>query len=1054
MNVGSNRSFHRFLSGFDKLCQQEMHPLEFKAIKELKKRAAASKNKVDFSGCSISDEQVVILCAALREHRSVAKVGLHHNAISDEAAGCLLELLAEQVSMVCSTPLDQRLHEVWLGALNMDHKNPGISDGTLSAMSFCGGILAYANVQAVIRETFRAKGGMDNKPILHGLFKDVYVAMLKGKEPSQSKCDDLIMDALGKPWPLRDYQDLENVIIHRLFTKKEVPINRQERTERISTFITDPKYQALVDSSFESPMRPAQAVQETEVSVEQVLAPFSGSDSGVGRRTSASALFGPIMEEEEEGVQEQEQEKQPLVVTDVEEEPERPPDAIAKKNTLRSMKERLSGGLPAPTVLSVNTSLSSTGSPMSAASPVSHRPSTDRNEKTPAPVSASKAVRRQSLSTERLFHSTGPGSAERNSSPNAPNDTSPRSANWRAPKSPTRRASTESPQRKFASIDLTGFTMNSLEMPPGIPEKSYVHIRRLVVTQCNLPTVDFDTLHNLPNLVEINLSHNNIRTISGSLPPTVLRLNLSHNQLEDVSCLAATKVSALRDLLLSNNHIKQLGLLPSKCLERLDLGDNMIADPLTLRMLGFCDQLASINLEGNPYCNTHKNWKLKLKSYLPRLIEVNGQLKKRPSKQKPYVPLADDFALDGTDVWRPSKAEQKVSDESMMKWKDDKQERWSQKRLEIEEELYIEVKAAPKMDSARIAAATRRLSVCRVMSPLTRRNDDGSSIVSGSTSKAAGWMHKSSSGSLDGGHGDWSADCKKLVDSAASAAALLYSAVIDRQTLDVHTANKFEARAKGLNLSDEAFLDQAVTVEELAQKESVAALSVVLRDSLWVLQTERANPEMAKSALQQIFETDAGVTVGAIIKKDDRAPSSKLSNEEVSANMEKVKRRLSTSLDLNFIYNDDLLSSFNSENETKAENVTWDGVVKNYLETEQDQAPSEIKDTATLIALAHTEPAPASSSTPFASIDANAFQEADVGPELSETLYVEKEPATASVSEPMAASEPAVVQHAAAPIPAPQSSPVTPNSKGDIRARLQAKIDAKKAAAEAAEAKA
>ena len=74
VNVGSSRGFQRMLTDFEKLCSIEGHPLAGKGLAELRKRQLDTKNKIDFTGCNLTAEQVANLCTAVIKHMAVAKI--------------------------------------------------------------------------------------------------------------------------------------------------------------------------------------------------------------------------------------------------------------------------------------------------------------------------------------------------------------------------------------------------------------------------------------------------------------------------------------------------------------------------------------------------------------------------------------------------------------------------------------------------------------------------------------------------------------------------------------------------------------------------------------------------------------------------------------------------------------------------------------------------------------------------------------------------------------------------------------------------------------------
>ena len=189
--------------------------------------------------------------------------------------------------------------------------------------------------------------------------------------------------------------------------------------------------------------------------------------------------------------------------------------------------------------------------------------------------------------------------------------------------------------RGLQGVDIPQDVMNMVYAAGGRTSKRRTrpglhNVKRLVMTHNNITTLKTVQLRPLSNLLHLDLSFNSIECIEGEFPSQLEVLKLQRNQLRKVSGLLLCP--SLRVLDLSHNKIKNIDGLPTS-LECLDLGYNLIAGEVNLRILSLCQQITSISIDGNPVMDRlQKTCKARLLSLLPKLREVNHTVLPRARK--------------------------------------------------------------------------------------------------------------------------------------------------------------------------------------------------------------------------------------------------------------------------------------------------------------------------------------------------------------------------------------------------------------------------------------
>lgn len=114
-------------------------------------------------------------------------------------------------------------------------------------------------------------------------------------------------------------------------------------------------------------------------------------------------------------------------------------------------------------------------------------------------------------------------------------------------------------------------------------------------------------------LYSLDLSSNLFSQIPDSLASlTALRaLNLSHCMIDSLQSLTRNPLPAITALNLRANRLQSLaGVEKLYPLERLDLRDNRLSDPLELARLTGIPDIREIWLDGNPFTRTHKDYRV------------------------------------------------------------------------------------------------------------------------------------------------------------------------------------------------------------------------------------------------------------------------------------------------------------------------------------------------------------------------------------------------------------------------------------------------------------
>lgn len=147
-----------------------------------------------------------------------------------------------------------------------------------------------------------------------------------------------------------------------------------------------------------------------------------------------------------------------------------------------------------------------------------------------------------------------------------------------------------------------------------LPASKWRFLRHLSLADNSITSISQNSLSPLSNtLYSLDLSSNLFSQIPDSLATlTALRaLNLSHCMIDSLNSLTRNPLPAITALNLRANRLQSLaGVEKLFPLERLDLRDNRLVDPMELARLTGIPDIREIWVEGNPFTRTHKDYRV------------------------------------------------------------------------------------------------------------------------------------------------------------------------------------------------------------------------------------------------------------------------------------------------------------------------------------------------------------------------------------------------------------------------------------------------------------
>lgn len=147
-----------------------------------------------------------------------------------------------------------------------------------------------------------------------------------------------------------------------------------------------------------------------------------------------------------------------------------------------------------------------------------------------------------------------------------------------------------------------------------LPASKWRFLKHLSLADNSITSISAASLSPLSNtLHSLDLSANLFTQIPDSLATlTALRaLNLSHCMIDSLHSLLRNPLPAITALNLRANRLQSLAAIEKLYpLERLDLRDNKLTDPMELARLTSIPDLREVYVEGNPFTRTHKDYRV------------------------------------------------------------------------------------------------------------------------------------------------------------------------------------------------------------------------------------------------------------------------------------------------------------------------------------------------------------------------------------------------------------------------------------------------------------
>ncbi|WBW75216.1 leucine-rich repeat protein [Schizosaccharomyces osmophilus] len=143
-------------------------------------------------------------------------------------------------------------------------------------------------------------------------------------------------------------------------------------------------------------------------------------------------------------------------------------------------------------------------------------------------------------------------------------------------------------------------------------------------SNCNLKYVSSKTFLPLASLLSLDLSGNQLVELPSALAelPQLRSLNLANNKLVNCRTLYHIKIPNLQTLVLACNQLKDLsGLEAAPTLQRLDVRDNLIVDPVEFRRLIGNTNFEEAYISSNPFTKTNSSHRIMIFNYFREFPE-------------------------------------------------------------------------------------------------------------------------------------------------------------------------------------------------------------------------------------------------------------------------------------------------------------------------------------------------------------------------------------------------------------------------------------------------
>ncbi len=159
-----------------------------------------------------------------------------------------------------------------------------------------------------------------------------------------------------------------------------------------------------------------------------------------------------------------------------------------------------------------------------------------------------------------------------------------------------------------------------------LPASKWRFLKHLSLADNSITSIPATSLAPLSNtLHSLDLSSNLFTQIPDSLATlTALRaLNLSHCMIDSLHSLTRNPLPAITALNLRANRLQSIaGIEKLYPLERLDLRDNRLTDPMELARLTGIPDIREVWVEGNPFTRTHRDYRITISTCSVRPLDI------------------------------------------------------------------------------------------------------------------------------------------------------------------------------------------------------------------------------------------------------------------------------------------------------------------------------------------------------------------------------------------------------------------------------------------------
>ncbi|KAI0180466.1 hypothetical protein GGR52DRAFT_569210 [Hypoxylon sp. FL1284] len=229
-------------------------------------------------------------------------------------------------------------------------------------------------------------------------------------------------------------------------------------------------------------------------------------------------------------------------------------------------------------------------------------------------ISAQDFRRPSVASIETDQQKSSRSSRPRSHSPNRPATSRHHTANTRSSHKVKRSGSGSSHSSLSDSWHNPRNSASNLLAMGILPASKWRFLKHLSLADNSLTAITASSLAPLANtLSSFDLSTNLFTQIPDSLATlTALRaLNLSHCMIDSLHSLLRNPLPAISALNLRANRLQSIaGIEKLFPLERLDLRDNRLTDPMELARLTGIPDIREIYVEGNPFTRTHRDYRV------------------------------------------------------------------------------------------------------------------------------------------------------------------------------------------------------------------------------------------------------------------------------------------------------------------------------------------------------------------------------------------------------------------------------------------------------------